>query len=278
MTWVRLDEHFARHPKVVAAGPVGMAMQVAALCYCNEYLTDGLVPHAIVPGLLTIDKPGAIVEKLVEVGLWEKAEGGWRVHDFHDYQPTKVEVLALREARSAAGAKGGKAKAKGVASAKQVLKQNASNGSSKTASKRVANLYPVPVPVPTTPSGLKYILDTWLANAPPLIVHRPTIATSTKTQKAAAKAVDSYGLDDVKTAVVNYAIVLGSEMHYFSHKWTLPDFLNRGLPRFVPEAEPLENFKASIVNGRDRGMTFEQILAMGGDDGGQRTLGVGRES
>lgn len=147
MTWVRLDEQFARHPKVVAAGPVGMAMQVSALCYCNEYLTDGFVPHAIVPTLLTISKPGAVVEKLVEVGLWEKVDGGWLVHDFHDYQPTKVEVLALREARSAAGAKGGKAKAKGVASAKQVLKQNASNSSSKTASKDEAKSYPVPVPV-----------------------------------------------------------------------------------------------------------------------------------
>src|SRR6266540_5902380 len=52
MPWVRIDEEFARHPKVVAAGPLGMAMQVAALCYCNQYLTDGFIPRTVVAGLL----------------------------------------------------------------------------------------------------------------------------------------------------------------------------------------------------------------------------------
>ncbi len=52
MPWVRIDEKFARHPKVMRAGPLGIAMQVSALCYCNEHLTDGFVPRAVARTLL----------------------------------------------------------------------------------------------------------------------------------------------------------------------------------------------------------------------------------
>lgn len=44
-------------------------------------------------------------------------------------------------------------------------------------------------------------------------------------------------------AITNYAYVVKSKDHYFSHKWTLEDFIQRGLSKFLPEADPLENFK-----------------------------------
>ena len=55
MTWVRLDDGFAQHPKLLSVGALGVAMQVAALCYCNRYLTDGFVPAAAVENLLNLD-------------------------------------------------------------------------------------------------------------------------------------------------------------------------------------------------------------------------------
>lgn len=136
MPWVRLDEEFARHPKVLAAGPLGMAMQVAALCYCNSYLTDGFVPRSVVPGLLHLEGLGMrmwngdligsgedadfkiVVEDLIDAGLWEEVPGGFRIHDFHQYQPTKDEVLAEREQKRAAGQKGGRATAQARAAAR----------------------------------------------------------------------------------------------------------------------------------------------------------------
>ena len=33
MTWVRIDDRFATHPKVMEAGPMAMALDVAAMCY-----------------------------------------------------------------------------------------------------------------------------------------------------------------------------------------------------------------------------------------------------
>lgn len=111
MTWVRVDDQFARHPKAVAVGPLGVAMQVAALCYCNQYLTDGFVSVAAAATLQRFDNIDVlddqeqatriswriVVADLVDAGLWNEAPGGWRIHDFEEYQPTKEQVLADRE-------------------------------------------------------------------------------------------------------------------------------------------------------------------------------------
>lgn len=162
MPWVRLDEEFARHPKVLAAGPLGLAMQVAALCYCNSYLTDGFVPRSVVPGLLHLEGLGMrmwmgdlagggedadwklVVEDLLEAGLWEEVPGGYRIHDYHEYQPTKEQVLKEREQKRLAGQKGGKASAKARAGA-----AGQARASAPAQAERQAESKPVPVPAPS---------------------------------------------------------------------------------------------------------------------------------
>jgi hypothetical protein len=114
MPWTRLDDLFAQHPKMQAAGPLGLALQTAALCYCNQYLTDGFVPRDVAAKLLRFDNIDLIddsehehatrmnwqlvVDRLVAVGAWDTVEGGWSIHDFDKYQPTREQVLAEREA------------------------------------------------------------------------------------------------------------------------------------------------------------------------------------
>ena len=115
MAWVRLDDQFAQHPKIKTAGPLGLAMQVAGLCYCNQYLTDGYIPDAAVPSLLHLDGITMhcwmgelvgggddatwelVVADLLEAKLWRKISGGYRIHDYKKYQPAKADVLAERE-------------------------------------------------------------------------------------------------------------------------------------------------------------------------------------
>jgi hypothetical protein len=160
MPWVRIDEEFPHHPKVVKAGPLGMAMQVAALCYCNRYLTDGFVPRSVAATLLDFTGLGMrmwmgeltgggedatwqlVVQDLEDAGLWERVEGGWRIHDYHDYQPSRDHILRLRETRKEVGRKGGLAKGK------QVAKQPPSNDEATAEAKDEAKSYPGPVPVP----------------------------------------------------------------------------------------------------------------------------------
>ena len=101
MTWVRLDDDFYHHPKVLKAGPLCIAMQVAGLCYCNHYLTDGFIPESSVSNLLNIENARdseykTIVSKLVACEMWEPVEGGYQIHDFLDYQPSKEQVLEER--------------------------------------------------------------------------------------------------------------------------------------------------------------------------------------
>jgi hypothetical protein len=36
MGWVKIDDMFARHPKAMRAGPLGIALHVAGLCYCSQ--------------------------------------------------------------------------------------------------------------------------------------------------------------------------------------------------------------------------------------------------
>ena len=167
MAWVKIDDGFARHPKVLAAGATAAHLFVAALCHCNQYLTDGFVAEAVAPTLLP---PGGAwqgaADALVRVGLWEAVDGGWQVHDYLDYQPSREEVLQEREQKRAAGRAGGRSsarsrrratddrEARACQSASEVseaeAKQNPSTCfvSASPSASEIPNPRPVPVPVP----------------------------------------------------------------------------------------------------------------------------------
>lgn len=109
MAWVRLEDNFDEHPKVVDLTDAGFRAFVAGLCYCSRNLTDGYIPAAKVNQLVTRPR---VEKELLEVGLWVRCDGGVKVHGYLDYQPAKTEVEAKRErisaARSEAGRAGGK--------------------------------------------------------------------------------------------------------------------------------------------------------------------------
>jgi hypothetical protein len=187
MPWVRIDEDFAQHPKLMQAGPLGMAMQVAGLCYCNRNLTDGRIPRAAARTLLDwelVDGDGVIwtlgrtsghagddigsdwvIERLLEAGIWEEVPGAYLIHDYHDYQPSRAEVEAEREQKREAGRLGGLARAKqrGKRRAKQPAKHGAEQPPSTVPSDAQAECLagtqaeskPVPVPVPGLDPGLR---------------------------------------------------------------------------------------------------------------------------
>jgi hypothetical protein len=103
MVWVKLDDSYPTHPKMVAAGPLGLALQTSAICYSNRYLTDGYIPTKVAKKLLDLDElPGigwkSIANRLVEVGAWREVPGGYQIHDYAEYQPSKAEVEEGRRA------------------------------------------------------------------------------------------------------------------------------------------------------------------------------------
>lgn len=162
--WVKLDDHFAQHPKVAAAGPLAMAMQVAGLSYCNRELTDGFIPRSVARTLIDCDPEAGItvtcqwiIDRLMSFEMWEAVEGGYRIHDYHDYQPTKEEALALREKRAEAGRLGGQQRAAHIKEANEANpKQSAKQNSSKTLANAKQNSNPVsryPYPVTSDPES-----------------------------------------------------------------------------------------------------------------------------
>jgi len=131
VTWIRLDDNFADHPKVAAAGPLAGWVHVCGLVYCGRFLTDGFVPENIAFRLADFEGLGIatggirgvaefghditmaeLIERLVEVGLWEPCNGGYMIHDYLDYNPTREQVLNEREDRARRGSLGGRKSAR----------------------------------------------------------------------------------------------------------------------------------------------------------------------
>lgn len=120
VAWIRVDDHFDEHNKFQQVGPLGIALWLAGLAYCNRNLTDGHIPWAKARSLLSWDflgpdqepmtiaitsgmkgddvKPAFVIRLLVDAGLWEEVDGGYRVHDYNDYQFTKEQIEQKREA------------------------------------------------------------------------------------------------------------------------------------------------------------------------------------
>jgi len=185
MVWAKIDDEILDNPKIAQAGLFGFAFHVAAITWCCRNLTDGFIPYARVASFFDvsaaktewISKAGlpsgvedrlwrevmdiqleadAFAKHLVEIGLWDKVDGGYQIHDFLEYNPSREEVLTQRAKRAEAGKVGGQrsqlnrrsqanaqalARASAQANVKQVLKQSSSKHSSKSEPP-----YPIPIP------------------------------------------------------------------------------------------------------------------------------------
>ena len=149
MAWVRIDDTWLNHPKVMQARATGgwsaLGVWVGALTWANQQRSDGHVPTSWV----ALNSAQADADVLVEAGLWVAVDDGFVFHDYSDYQPTRAEIEAKTEQRAAAGKRGG---SKSQANRKQTGSDSQANRK-QTASNSEANVNPVPVPKPN-PSAL----------------------------------------------------------------------------------------------------------------------------
>lgn len=97
MTWVKLDDRWDEHPKMLRVGDLGRLMWVCGLTYSARNLSDGFIPFEAVARLTSLRAWKPLASKLVQAGLWELADGGYAIHDYQDYQPLRAEVDASRE-------------------------------------------------------------------------------------------------------------------------------------------------------------------------------------
>lgn len=130
MSWVKLDDQFHSHPKVIAGGNEVAGVYARSLAYCGAYYTDGFVSR----------KQGAqfavtrVLNRVTEHGFWVEVEPGesrtvtdrrdsgnrplpdvtvkfgyygFFIEDYLHNNPTRAEAEAARAKRRAAGSKGG---------------------------------------------------------------------------------------------------------------------------------------------------------------------------
>jgi hypothetical protein len=96
MPWFRVDDGFWSHPKVVELSPDAIALWVRAGSYAAQHLTDGVISVSALP-MLGGTRPHA--DELVIAGLWEQTDARtWTFKDWMDYQPSRSQILADRDA------------------------------------------------------------------------------------------------------------------------------------------------------------------------------------
>lgn len=98
MTWVRLDDTFPSHPKVLKAGPEAAWLYVAAVCHSGHYLTDGFVDIDVIETLTRIKSWKRAADALVRVGLFDEVTGGYQIHDYLEHQKSKEAAEKERAA------------------------------------------------------------------------------------------------------------------------------------------------------------------------------------
>lgn len=179
MPWVRLDDAILDNVKILNVGPLGLALHIAGITYSARNLTDGFVPFSKAATLIDFSgvqcdsvNPAClpahgrkqsmcgsvvvvddVIQALINEDLWDvdTARGGYVIHDYLDYNPSKADVLAERAKKSEAGKRGAKTRWKPE---NDGASHSTSHGtcSANGVADRVANGWqndaPVPVPVP----------------------------------------------------------------------------------------------------------------------------------
>src|SRR5262252_8022739 len=95
MPWAQLDDHFHDNPKILETSLPAVGLYAIGLSYCSAQLSDGFIPRVVVSG-----RRGSVAaaRELIEHRFWEPVEGGYRIHDYLDWNKSREQVLAERAA------------------------------------------------------------------------------------------------------------------------------------------------------------------------------------
>lgn len=106
MDWVKLYTQTFRHPKVAGLPTATQLVFVASITHAGDTESDGFIPKAVAGLMCSVRVTPKIARELVDAGLWEPVEGGWRLPNYLKYQKSAAEIETDRESRRKGGALG----------------------------------------------------------------------------------------------------------------------------------------------------------------------------
>jgi hypothetical protein len=148
---IQLDIDFLSHPKVMQLDALTELLFIRAILYSARHLTDGFIPHAVIP-LLAYNFPeevgrNGLINQLRQAKLFHSTPSGYRIHDYLKYQLSKRQVLELIQKRKESGQAGGRASAQAKGQAKGQAKPRASAQAKLNDSSTDFNPIPIPLPL-----------------------------------------------------------------------------------------------------------------------------------
>jgi hypothetical protein len=100
MSWVKVDDQLWCHPKFVGMPPEAIKLWLVALCWSSSQATDGHIPRQSLSLFGHFHHRRRAVMELVKRNLWDECESGYVIHDFLEYQPSRAQRDASREAHA----------------------------------------------------------------------------------------------------------------------------------------------------------------------------------
>lgn len=96
MSWGRQDDGYHDHVKILMLPLEAIGLEWLAISYANKHETDGFIPRAVAVHLARGERPD-LFDALVSSTRWEPCEGGFQIHDFLVYNPSKAYVAKQRK-------------------------------------------------------------------------------------------------------------------------------------------------------------------------------------
>lgn len=150
MAWLRIEDAVTEHRKHLQAGPAACWLWVCGIAYCQRQLSDGFIPKEALPVIGISQGVTRLAARLVSVGLFDAVEGGFLVHDYHDYNDTREEAHQRRADLGAVRAKAGRLG--GLRSAQTRQAKHEATPQQQGQQLAEANRSPIPsLPIPSLP-------------------------------------------------------------------------------------------------------------------------------
>jgi len=96
VTWFKVDDNLAFHPKALIAGNPALGLWVRAGSWSSQQLSDGFIPGDIARSLGTKGQ----ADRLITAGLWLPTGTGYEFHQWAERQPTRKDIEERRQANA----------------------------------------------------------------------------------------------------------------------------------------------------------------------------------